>query len=267
MKLASNLFCFPSLGSLFVSGTLLFAFMIPLAAQSPLSFEVGSVKRARDVGRMRAGCNGIDTNYPPEMRSIAPPMGRCVITGGTLDHLLALAYDLRTMDSLKGAPAWAREGGVQFNIEAKAEDPATATNAQLYQMLQTLLIDRFKIKLHLETHVVSGFALVVAKNGPKFHESAPEEAAYFRVISGHPMTLTARKYTMATFAGFLLNRMNGPVVDKTGLTGDYDLNFTWDEQNGPSLVTILHELGLHLEPQKLPDLVVVIESAQMPVEN
>ena len=246
---------------------LLLALAAELPAQSPPAFEVASVKPAKKgETALKGGCNGIDTHYPVEMRAIAPPLGRCVFTG-TLDHLLASAYFLRDMDSLKGAPAWAREDGLQFAIEAKAQDPTTTTNAELYKMLQTLLIERFRIKLHTETHEISGFALVQAKNGPKLKPSRPDEAAYFKVISGRPMTFTARKYSMARLAGFLSNRMDGGVVDKTGLTGDYDLNFTWDEQNGPALVTILRELGLRLERTKLPDLVVVIESAQMPAEN
>jgi uncharacterized protein (TIGR03435 family) len=200
------------------------------------------------------------------MKAIAPPLGRCVISG-TLDHLLAFAYFLRDMESLKGAPAWAREDGVQFTIEARAEDPSKVTNAEIHQMLQSLLIDRFKMKLHTETRDVPGFALVAAKNGSKLKQSSPDEAEYFKVVSGHPMTFTARRYTMARLAGFLSNRMDGGVVDKTGLTGDYDFNFAWDEQNGPSLTTILHELGLRLERTKLPHLFVVIDSAEMPADN
>jgi uncharacterized protein (TIGR03435 family) len=83
------------------------------------------------------------------------------------------------------------------------------------------------------------------------------------------MTLSARQYSMRTFAAFLDLRMmvKGPIVDETGLTGAYNLDLSWDEQNGPSLLTVLRELGLRLEPRKLPASFLIIESAQMPTEN
>lgn len=245
---------------------LFLALMTQLSAQPP-SFEVASVKRANGVGGVRGSCHGIDTKYPPQLIASAPPLGRCLIADASLDQMLAIAYRFRFMESIKGGPGWAQDG-VRFNLEAKAEDPTKATEAQLCQMLQALLIDRFKIKLHTEIHDVPGFALVVSKNGPKLQEADAEETASFKVISGRPMTLTARKYSMRTFAVFLELRMaNGPVVDKTGLTAAYDFNLSWDEQDGPALVTVVRELGLRLEPQKLPAPFLVIESAEMPTEN
>ncbi len=238
-------------------------------AQAQPSFEVASLKRARNEDGVRGGCHGIDTRYPSALLASAPPLGRCVFTGALLDDMLAIAYQFCFMESIKGGPGWARESGVQFNLEAQADDPATATEAQLLQMLRTLLVDRFKIKLHTEIENVPGFALVVAKNGPKFQPAKSDEPASFKVISGSPMTLSARQYSMRTFAAFLDLRMmvKGPIIDETGLTGAYNVDLSWDEQNGPSLLTVLRELGLRLEPRKLPASFLIIESAQMPTEN
>jgi uncharacterized protein (TIGR03435 family) len=72
---------------------------------------------------------------------------------------------------------------------------------------------------------------------------------------------------MPWLAGLVGNVVGSPVVDRTGLAGSYDLDLSWDEQNGPSMATVLRELGLRLESQKVPEPFVVIESAQMPTEN
>jgi uncharacterized protein (TIGR03435 family) len=239
-----------------------------LPGQVSPTFEVATVKRAKGDEGVRGYCNAIDSGVPAELRASAPPLGRCVITNATLYHLLAIAYEFRYLERIKGGPSWAREDGIRFNVEAKAEDPSKATNAQLSQMLRALLIERFHIQWHLEEQDVPGFALVVAKGGPKLREAKDEEDPYFKVVSGHPMTLSARKYAMARFAAFLdMRRASGPVVDRTGLTGAYDFTLSWDERDGLSLVTVLGELGLRLESRKLPESFLVIEAAEKPGEN
>src|SRR5689334_5144292 len=60
-------------------------------------------------------------------------------------------------------------GGVRYDSQAKADGPAS--EAQLRGMLQTLLAERFQLQVHHTTKELSVYALVVAKDGPKFHES------------------------------------------------------------------------------------------------
>ena len=63
-------------------------------------------------------------------------------------------------------------------------------------------------------------------------------------------------------------RPDNPVIDKTGLTGEYDFTLSWDDMNGPALSTALQEqLGLRLQPQKVPVSLFVIDSAERPTEN
>lgn len=244
--------------------SLVVALSLTLVAQS---FEVASIKRSRSEEGFSGSCHGIDTAYPPALVASAPPLGRCVIRGALLDHLLAYAWGLRFEERIKGGPGWARDGGVRFDIAAKAEDPSTATDAQLQKMLRGVLIERFKIVLREETREIPGYALVTVKKSTTLTPAAEDEPPSFKVVSGHPATLTARNYTMPTFAVFFELRMYQPVVDRTRLKGGYDFTLMWDEQNGPSLVTVLRELGLRLEPRRLPALFLVIESAQMPTEN
>lgn len=73
---------------------------------------------------------------------------------------------------------------------------------------------------------------------------------------------------MPQLAALLSQIGPGPMIDKTGLTGAYDFDLMWDESSGPSLFTALQEqLGLKLEPQKVPVSFFLFDSAQMPGEN
>jgi uncharacterized protein (TIGR03435 family) len=71
------------------------------------------------------------------------------------------------MPMLRSGPDWIQRGDEWFDLVAKAEDPSKSTEKQLLQMLQTLLIERFQMKFHLEPVPLSGFALRVAKGGSK----------------------------------------------------------------------------------------------------
>jgi uncharacterized protein (TIGR03435 family) len=177
------------------------------------------------------------------------------------------------MGSIKGAQDWVIAGSERFTIEAKAEDPAKATEQQLLAMLQNLLVDRFKLKFHQETKDMPGFALSVAKNGPKLKEATGDDVGIsfgptFKPAPGEPITLTARRYSIPMLTNLLSQIGPGPIVDQTGLTGVYDFKLAWDDKAGPSLFTALQEqLGLRLEAQKVPVSFFVIESAQRPAAN
>lgn len=241
------------------------------AAEQPLTFEVASLKRGDGQTGILGGCHGIDSKYgttgvPPEL-----PTGRCVISNGRLSHLIYIAYDLPSVSSIKGAPDWVMSGTDRYTVEAKAEDPSKVTDAQLQQMLQNLIVERFKLKFHWETTERPGFRLVVGKNGPKLQPSTSDESvAMFGAkrrccAQGVPIDMTVRGYSMRVLANVLSNIGPGPVVNQTGLKGEFDFNLSWDETNGPELTTALQEqLGLKLEPQKVPVPQFVIESAEKP---
>jgi len=225
-----------------------------LAQPAPLTFEVASLKPSTSgFNGVRGGCRGIDSRPKPEELS-GTPLGRCRITDGRLSHLIGIAWDLRSLEYLKGGPDWMMTGAERFNVEAKAEDPTKATEQQLLEMLQALLIERFHMKLHHESQELPGFTLVVAKNGPKLTASKSDKMSTsfggplkVKPIPGEPISLTARKHSMRSLAEMLGRIGQGPVVDNTGLTGDYDFELSWDETAGPSLFTALQEqLGLRL---------------------
>jgi uncharacterized protein (TIGR03435 family) len=250
------------------------------AAPDPLKFEVASIKVANSgFNGVRGGCRGIDSVYSAEQqkRGGIPPLGRCVITDARLSHLIGIAYGV-SMQALDTGPDWIQRGGLRFDVQAKAENPASATRQQLLTMLQNLLVERFQMKFHYVTTEESGFALVVAKKGPKLQTSTSEdEKMTFLGINGdelpkpmgNAVTVRAQKCSVSALKDLLAFAGNiGPGVDKTGLTGVYDFTLSWNEEDGPSLASALRDqLGLQVRPEKVPVARFVLDSAQKPTPN
>jgi uncharacterized protein (TIGR03435 family) len=251
----------------------IFLVLVPLLGAVPLTFEVASVKKSTSgFNGVRGECHGIDSKYSAGELAAAPPLGRCVITDGRLSHLIGIAYGV-SMGMIKDSPDWVIAGSERFNIEAKAEDPAKATEAQLREMLQALLAERFQLKFHRENRDMPGFAMAPGKNGNKLRKAKGDDVVLdfggaAKPNPAGPISLKLRKYSMAQLAALLSQIGPGPISDNTGLTGAYDFELMWDESSGPSLFTALQEqLGLKLEPQKVPVSFFVFDSAQRPGEN
>jgi uncharacterized protein (TIGR03435 family) len=242
-------------------------------ANRPPAFEVASVKPSPAEERLRGGCHGIDSIYTPAEKADAPPLGWCVIAGARLGHLVFIAWKLGSMTLLESGSNWIARGEERFNVVAKAEDPSKATEQQLLAMLQALLVERRQMKFHWKAMEVAGFALEVAKNGPKLHESERERADLTwnqaGPAQGRLVSLTASRCSMAKLIAFLSTSAGyGQWIDRTGLAGFYDFTLTWDDDLGPTLPTELRDqLGLQMESQKVPVSYFVIDSAQRPSEN
>jgi uncharacterized protein (TIGR03435 family) len=263
----------------FAAGIALFSFHFALHGQSrpePPAFEVASVKPSvPGPNGVHGGCHGIDSVYTPGQAFAAPPLGRCVIADARLSHLVSIAWGIETMDLIKSGPDWIARGDERFNVEAKAEDSAKATEKQLLGMLQGLLIERFQLKFHREPVERSGFALKVAKNGPKLHESTRQDEDFSfgpgqgKPAPGRPAAFIAHRMSMGSLVDLLSTfGGRGPGIDQTGLQGVYDFTLKWDEDAGPTLdVALREQLGLRLESQKVPVSYFVIDSAQRPSAN
>jgi uncharacterized protein (TIGR03435 family) len=190
-----------------------------------------------------------------------------------LSHVINIAWNINNMQLIKSGPDWIARGDDRFDIEAKAENPDTATEEQLLQMLQNLLIERFHLKFHQESVANSGFGLVVGKKGPKLKESTADEAKLLvaggKPMPGQPVSLTARKYSIPMLANLLSQTGMGPVTDESGLKGEYDFQLAWDDNAGPALSSALQDqLGLRLESKKaVPVITMVVDSAQKPDAN
>jgi uncharacterized protein (TIGR03435 family) len=170
----------------------------------------------------------------------------------------------------KGAPVYT------FDEFMKGEAPG------LEKMLQTLLADRFKLVVRHVTKEVPGYALSPAKGGPKLKTSAAEEQPVMGVRrhadpNGQIAdTMTGRKMEMRDLAFLLVMTTHRPVIDRTGLTGqfDFDLDFapfdsdTPVDSSAPSLFTAIQErLGLRLDTTKAPLDGLIIEGAERPSDN
>jgi uncharacterized protein (TIGR03435 family) len=208
--------------------------------------------------------------------------GRFSATNVSLKNLLAEGYDIRQelISGISGPVESAR-----FDLEAKVVDPdPTAlkkmTREQRRNMLLPLLIERFQIQTHTETKTLPVYELVVAKSGSKCKPSADQAADADGDMStnGHnaQVKITARKVTMSAFVKALSGRVDRTVIDKTGLTGNFDLDLLWTNDNNPdsgaeqlpTLFTAIQEqLGLKLQPSKGPVETLVVDHATMPSEN
>jgi uncharacterized protein (TIGR03435 family) len=241
---------------------------------APLTFEVASVKVAASGG-VRGGCHGIDGSAQNGPDDPPPPLGRCVITGARLGHLVAIAFGLSSMHDLSVRPDWAQE--VRFDVDARSEDPAKTTQKQLLTMLQNLLVERFRMKSHYQASEATGFSLTVAKGGPKLRESKSNEPKVFFTgpqgetlgkPTGQAISLNAQRYSMAMLANLLtVVGQSGPGVDRTGLSGEYDFTLSWDSEAGPALSTALRQLGLQMKSEKVPVSMFVVDAAEKPTSN
>ncbi|MEP6716569.1 MAG: TIGR03435 family protein [Terriglobia bacterium] len=182
---------------------------------------------------------------------------------------IRIAYKIK--DYQIAGPPWLASD--RYDIAATL--PAGSVQEQVPDMLKGLLADRFKLTLHHETKEFPVYALIVAKTGLKIKESAPDPEAdsaksavnvsvggnrngvsvnlghgsYFSFAANK---LEARRMTMASLAETLARFVDKPVVDMTGLTGlyDIDLNFTEDDYRG-MLIRSAVNAGITLPPQAL----------------
>ena len=201
-----------------------------------------------------------------------------------------------------GGPAWINSEG--YDIEAQ---PAANTDPkQEWLMWQTLLGDRFQLRLHREARDLPVYVLTAAKNGFKLPVAKQADCVSFPpgttprhipgkvdcgYVSGPFSGYTAgllhikgSKVHMADLIRELALTLDTPVVDKTEFTGEFDLNlsFTPDgalmglpqgygrptDPNLPNIFAVLEEqLGLKLTPAKGPVEVLVVDHAERPTEN
>jgi uncharacterized protein (TIGR03435 family) len=173
-------------------------------------------------------------------------------------------FGFQWIEPLVGGPDWARNGGFRYNVTAKLADPSSATEEQLLELLQKLVVERFFVRYHREPGDVPGFAIEIASAGRKLQESkAAKPYAIFNQSA--PATLNAQKYSMPMLATLFWKIRHRPFVDETALTGSYDFTLTWDENDGPSLYPAIQEqLGLQLVAKRVPVSLFVLESAEKP---
>jgi len=186
----------------------------------------------------------------------------------TVKRCIRSAYDVPEAQIL-GGPKWTGED--RFQIEAKA--PGPAGDHELSIMLRSLLAQRFQLALHRESRTLPGYALVVAKSGLKAKASTSEGNSR---TNSTRRSMDAEGCTMAQLAQKLAEVLHLPVADSTAVSGAFDFQLEWAPEetqaptaaSGPSLFAALQEqLGLKLQPGKVPAEVIVIDRVEKPTEN
>jgi bla regulator protein BlaR1 len=219
--------------------------------------------------------------------------GRFTTTGTTTKALIAWAFNVKNFQ-LTGGPGWINSE--KYDIDAKIEDSLAnelqkltpdQRGDQIRLMVQSLLADRFKLKVNHATKELPVYALVVAKNGPKVTESQ-EYRGMMRMSARGQLTATGIPIRYLTDA--ISRELDRVVLDQTGLKGNYDFTLQWTPEiptpagagdgsqgtpntplsnsSAPSLFTALQEqLGLRLESTKGPVQTLVIDHIEEPSAN
>jgi len=252
---------------------------LPTAAPPP--FEVATIKATKadvDESMLMFTADGVS------------------ITGIPLAMIMREAFSTED-DHLIGEPPWVKSS--RFDIEAKVapEDAPKLKGlsfAQRKAMLVELLVDRFGLKYHRETRDLPVYDLVIAKGGLKMQPSKDQEPGkgrHMMMVDG-PGKLESTAMKVENLRHVLSQQLGRTVVDKTGLTGNYDFTLNWTPDQptpgmeaqgdapsapnddaapstpGPSLFTAIEEqLGLKLESSKGPEEVIVIDHIEQPSAN
>ena len=281
------------LGALPLAGAMVFALLSSSGASAQSSqpantpapsFEVASIKPNR------SGDQRIRLMFAPDGLSA---------NGLPVKELIGFAYNLKDFQ-ISGGPGWIESE--RYDIEAKMDESTITALKKLAPeqaveqrrlMVQSLLAERFNLKVSHSSKELPIYALVIAKNGPKLTKAAdlpaapggPGPKSMMRFGLGE---LTATGMPMSSLADRIALEVGRTVVDKTGLEGRYDFTLHWTpdrqglaagpadsqgpapspDSSGPSIFTALQEqLGLKLESQKGPVETLIIESVERPSEN
>jgi uncharacterized protein (TIGR03435 family) len=248
------------------------------------AFDVTSVKLNTNCQTGGGGRAGISP------RNLALPCVslRALIGVAYGDMLVGAGIGARRMEAL-GGPGWLDTD--RYDILAKSEGNAPAGQSAA-PMLQTLLEDRFKVKVHKEARDSSVYILTVAKGGAKLQASQDGSCTPLD-LSNLGLEPPKQGVTMAELAGRMLSSyVEQPVVDQTGLTGRFDVHIEFvpdyrrsgpvtlngvvtpdvaappADPAGPSIFAALQEqLGLKLAPGKAPLDVLIVDHAEKPSAN
>ncbi len=230
-----------------------------IAAQAP-AFEVASIRENPGPWHV--------------MRGYSSSGPRLTLEAWATVDLIMEAYDLKRYQVSFTSSEYAF-----YDIAAKAEGDGPPTKADFRLMLQTLLADRFNLKFHRETRELPVYAMVIGKSGVKFKESPPEKP--FRSYGGVNGRNQYMELSQATME-LVTERLGGegidrPVIDKTGLTGKYDIRLEATPEfrinNNPQpddlriFDAIQQQLGLKLDPQKANIEVLTVDHMDKPSAN
>ena len=262
------------------------------------TWDVVSVKPSTGAGR------GGNSNMPDGFS----------MHGGVMTNLIFSAYALNYPEQIVGAPAWL--GSEKFDVDVKMDSTVMDELQKMSpddrlaarrQMTRALLADRFKLVVHHETREFQVYTLIIAKGGVKMKEAKPGDTYPngFKLPGGRGggagsmlfqmgpsgVMITAQAEPLAQLIGTISREVGKIVLDKTGLTANYDYVFQYTPENfrprtdltepspGSGMVlppdfgmisiftAVQEQLGLKLESVKAPIDVIVIDHVERPSGN
>jgi len=197
-----------------------------------------------------------------------------------LMYLLGYAYHMEWWRISEKPTAGSVSLGSIYEIEATTGPDTTEDQERL--MLQTLLIERFKMVSHRENkNAVQGYALTVTKDGPRMDavredQASDDPSTSDGWVSAHGsspglIVIEGRRATVLQLAENLQRLLSTSVLDKTGLTGKYNFRLEFEKTDDPSdyttVVSAVRQLGLKLEKYKGPIEFLVIDHLDKLAEN
>ena len=204
----------------------------------------------------------------------------------TVTDLIRFAYDLRSDQLLQQAPGWA--GTERFDVDGKIDDAqadatrkltSTQQMSQYRAMLQSLLKDRFDLKVEEVAKVLSVYALEVEPNGPHMASSSAPPGSFPSIGGFSRGDVEARGVSMSVLSEMLSGNQEiggRVVIDATGLKGSFDFKLRWtpfsaesssDAATVPLATALKEQLGLKLTARKAAVQVLAISHVEHPSPN
>jgi uncharacterized protein (TIGR03435 family) len=206
--------------------------------------------------------------------------GRFVRGNVKVKDLVGWAYDFQFYQ-IAGGPDWFNSQELRSNrydVEAKIDGNVDLQHIKL--MVQSLLAERFQLRVHRETRELPVYALLVAVHGPKLRPAKDAELGSGRGPVALYGAVSARSAGTADLARVLTATLDRPVLDQTGLDGKFDFELQFDQSSTgrgnqnpgdvgkPSIFTAVQEqLGLELNAQRAPMDILVVDHVEKPSEN
>jgi uncharacterized protein (TIGR03435 family) len=243
-----------------------------LAALGGIAISAAAQSFEAAMLRLEDPNNKVDYNRPDAPNQTRNfPSNRLIMYHTGIKSLIANAYGVKYQNIL-GMPASVDEQ--HYDLSAKVTGDALLTKEQMRPMLRNLLEERLHLAVHHESRIVAGYALVLAKGGSKLKPTAGApygggDTGFEYKFQNAPVDQIVSKVEF---------ELKQPVVDKTGLKGTYDFDLIFTRDDHPTdtphpdygnLFTALEkELGLKLEPQKIPvDYLIIDRVERVPAEN
>jgi uncharacterized protein (TIGR03435 family) len=218
-----------------------------------------------------------DPNDPSGSQSLGMQGRQFVISNKTVALMLEFAYGVQKKQVV-GGPAWIETE--RWDVAGVPDIPGHTTLKQAQILVRKLLEERFGLKVHRENKELAVYAITVAKGGAKLTKSLadPNNSPDERDNSnGGIVVMRLTNTSMSNFALALFYWLDQPAVDQTGLTGRYDFQLKWtnDESRAPTdgsappllFTAIQEQLGLKLDPVKAPVQVLVVDAVERPTAN